>query len=183
MVDLSIRLATLIQLSVDAVLPGIDAMHKWLGAVAKVQMQAGYRPHWYTPNGLLVESFSSEADTEKFFLEMSGRTVKVNIKDGEKGGVNKKKSLSQLSADFIHSQDACFLERFVWHWSVYQHPIVTVHDCMGTTIDKVKMMRAELLDQFHRFYSEDHLANHHMWTSAGLGAAACRQTWAHWTVL
>ena len=168
-VDLAIRLAKLIQLSVDAVLPGIDALHKWLGAVAKVQMDAGYRPHWYTPNGLLVESFSSESDTEKFFLEMSGRTVKVNIKDNEKRGVNKKKSLSQLSADFIHSQDACFLERFVWHWSNYQHPIVTVHDCMGTTIDKVKMMRSELLDQFHRFYSEDHLANHHMWTERRLG--------------
>lgn len=50
------------------------------------------------------------------------------------------------------------MERFVWHWgNTYKHPIVTVHDCMATTLDNVVNMHLELHDQFYRFYSEDHL--------------------------
>ena len=63
--------------------------------------------------------------------------------------------------DFIHSMDAAFLQRFVYHWDqTYGHPLSTVHDCFGTTLEHVSMMRVELNDQWARFYSEDHLARH-----------------------
>ena len=46
------------------------------------------------------------------------------------------------------------------HWSCFDHPIQVVHDCFGTTIDHVETMQRELLDQWARFYSIDHLAEH-----------------------
>ena len=81
------------------------------------------------------------------FLELSGRRMTVGC-GLDTGGLSKKKSYNRLTADYIHSQDAAFLERFVWHWRNYKYPLVTVHDCLGTSLDKVDLMRQELNDQF-----------------------------------
>ena len=157
-VDMSAVLAKYIHLACKKVMPGIEVLHRWLVEVAKAQMREGYRPYWVTPNGLGVESYTNWARKEKYELQLSGRTVYVSVSDTENNALNPRRSTPQLSADFIHSQDAAFLQRFVWHWGhTYNHPIVTVHDCVGTTIDKVSLLRTELLDQFSRFYSEDYL--------------------------
>jgi DNA-directed RNA polymerase len=65
--------------------------------------------------------------------------------------------------------DAAFLQRFVAHWEAYQHPIATVHDCFGTTLEHVGTMRQELCDQWHRFYSVDWLTRHQGMVEAVLG--------------
>jgi DNA-directed RNA polymerase len=121
-------------------------------------MECGHRPYWMTPNGLVVQSYSTEANVKKHQLVLSGRTVKFQCNDHEGAPLDKRKSLSKLTADYVHSMDAAFLEQFVWHWGkAYHKPIVTVHDCMATTLDNVAMMRTELQDQFSRFYSTNHL--------------------------
>ena len=81
----------------------------------------------------------------------------MGIDDGE---ISSKKTYTRICADYIHSQDAAFLERFVWHWATaYKYPLYTVHDCVAVNIDKVDLLNDELRDQFCRFYSEDHLMN------------------------
>jgi len=135
-------------------MPSVGSLAAWLRSVGKVQIDCGYRPYWVTPNGLLVESYSNEANVQKHQLVLSGRTVKFQCDDHEKGTIDKRGSLTKLAADYVHSMDAAFLEQFVWHWgNAYKLPIITVHDCMATTLDNVSMMRTELQDQFSRFYS------------------------------
>ena len=157
-VELSVCLAKYIHRAVKGLLPSVGCLAGWLRAVAKVQMECGHRPYWLTPNGLLVESYSSEANVKKHQLVLSGRTVKFQCDDREGAPLDKRKSMSKLAADYVHSMDAAFLEQFVWHWgNTYNKPIITVHDCMATTLDNVSMMRTELQDQFSRFYSVSHL--------------------------
>lgn len=156
--DLSICLSKYIHSSVKGLLPSVGALSGWLREIAKAQMDRGHRPYWLTPNGLLVESYSNQSNTQKFELMLSGRTVRFQCDDKEGTPLDRRRSLTKITADFIHSMDAAFLERFVWHWgNTYKKPIVTVHDCMATTLDNVDTMRLELHDQFSRFYSEDHL--------------------------
>ena len=156
--DLSICLSKYIHQAVKGLLPSVGALSCWLRAVAKAQMDRGHRPYWLTPNGLLVESYSNSSNTQKFELVLSGRTVRFQCDDKEGTPIDRRRSLSKITADYIHSMDAAFMERFVWHWgNTYKHPIVTVHDCMATTLDNVVNMHLELHDQFYRFYSEDHL--------------------------
>lgn len=156
-VDLSKFLAAQIHIAVKELMPSIGGLHAWLTKVARAQIKAGFRPYWVTPNGMVVESYSSESYDQTYFLNMTGRRVRIRCKDTEGSPPSLKKSMGQLSADFIHSQDAAFLQRFVWHWRTYGHPIISIHDCVGTTLDNVSLMRGELQDQFARFYSEDHL--------------------------
>ena len=157
-VELSVCLAKFIHHAVKGLLPSVGDLAGWLKAVGKVQIECGHRPYWLTPNGLLVESYSSESSVKKHHLILSGRTVKFQCDDREGAPLDKRKSLIKLAADYVHSMDAAFLEQFVYHWSnTYNKPIITVHDCMGTSLDNVSMMRAELQDQFNRFYSVNHL--------------------------
>ncbi|MGB0352028.1 MAG: DNA-directed RNA polymerase [Synechococcus sp.] len=156
-VELARTLASVIHESVCELLPQVASLHRWLATVAKAQIMHGLRPHWVTPNGLVVESYRTETEEESYFLQLSGRRVQVKIRDATGQPPSRRKSMSQLSADFIHSQDAAFLERFIWHWSNYRYPMVSVHDCVATSLDKVALMRRELNDQYARFYSEDYL--------------------------
>ena len=160
--DLSICLAKYIHRTVKGLLPSVGSLSTWLRSIAKIQMDMGCRPHWYTPNGLLVQSYSRESSVKKFELVLSGRTVRFQIDDKEGTPMDKRKSLTKVTADYVHSMDAAFLQQFVYHWgNTYHNPIVTVHDCMATTLDKVAIMRRELQDQYSRFYSTDHLGFMH----------------------
>jgi DNA-directed RNA polymerase len=164
-IDLAHTLARYVHAATKEILPGIGALHKWLCAVAKIQMKQNLRPYWVTPNGLGVESYSTKKSIENIYLEVSGRNIRCCTKadDTPEGmKIDVRKSTSQLSADFCHSHDAAFIQRFIWHWGhTYKKPIVTIHDCAGTTLDNVALMRRELPDQFNRYYSEDYLGLMH----------------------
>ena len=142
-------------------LPGVNNLSKWLRECARVCLKHNKPPYWITPNGWTVLSYAQDNTLHQQYLEVSGRRMKISC-GTEDGAVNARKTYSRLCADYIHSMDAAFLQKFVWHWKSYDYPIVTVHDCIGTSLDKVALLRQELNDQFCRFYSEDWLsAMHH----------------------
>jgi DNA-directed RNA polymerase len=133
-------------------LPRVLSLNRWLSAVGRGMLAKDQRPYWHTPNGLKIESYNSITRKKRMALMLSGRTVSVQIRDGE--GEPLKGSTAHICADFIHSLDAAFLQRFVHGW---QHEIVTVHDCFATTLDKVVDMRRQLNETFRDFYRADHL--------------------------
>lgn len=139
------------------VMPGVLELQRWLVKLAQLQISKGFRPHWYTPDGLLVEVYSSLTREDEVKLVLTNRTVRVQARTNEGAPMDPKRSASGIAAHFVHSQDGAFLRKFVNHWNSYGHPISTVHDCFGTTVDKAEMMRSELNDQWHRFYSLDYL--------------------------
>lgn len=181
LVDIAHTLGKYISLAVKDCIPGAHQLHKWLVEVASLQMKHKRRPTWVTPNGLVVESYSNWRAREVYRLQVAGKLLKIDVADTTKTTVDKRRSVSQLSADFVHSQDAAFIQRFIWHWGQgLGHPIVTVHDCVGTTLDKVGLLRKELNDQFARFYSEDHLGRVQLQVAKDLGvdvpAPPCERT-------
>lgn len=139
------------------VMPGVLRLQRWLVQLAKLQMEAGYRPHWYTPDGLLVEVYHSVTSEDEVRMVLTNRTVRVQARTNEGAPIDKKRSAKGIAAHYVHSQDGAFLRKFVNHWHAYGYPISTVHDCFGTTVDKAETMRCELNDQWHRFYSLDYL--------------------------
>lgn len=156
-IKLAIVLATEAHAVSKEVMPGVLELQRWLVKVARLQMQKGYRPHWYTPDGLLVESYHSLTREDEVKLVLTNRTVKVRARTNEDTAFDPRRSAQGIAAHFVHSQDGAFLRKFVNHWHAYGYPISTVHDCFGTTVDKAETMRSELNDQWHRFYSLDYL--------------------------
>lgn len=152
--DLSVFLASIGLAAAREAMPGVNGLYRWMRDVSAVYLAAKQRPCWVTPMGLTV--FSA--------LEKTGRSGGVEwIYGGRKIRENRMTKRGYqvslgVAADFVHSYDSAFLHQFVSAWP---HAIVTVHDCFATTVDKVAIMRAELRDQWSRFYSVDHLSQLH----------------------
>ena len=160
--DLSTIMASSGWVARRMVLPQVTELSKWLTAMAKAMIAAGHKPHWHSPLGLRVESYHHEvAPDSTCSYVMAGKTVILN----QHRNVGLMPSHG-MAADFVHSYDSAFLQQFV---SVWPHQIVTVHDCFATTIDKVAIMRAELRDQWSRFYAPDHLSQLHGYVSVLTG--------------
>ena len=157
--ELARVLATQINDVVKEALPHVRDLSRWLSITAKVQMDSGLRPYFFSPNGLAVETYATESRGDRLDLNLAGRTVRLHVR--EKGTeINRRKTCSKLVPAFIHGHDAAFLQRFVTHWENYKHPIATVHDSFGTTLQHIDTMQAELNDQWARFYSVDYLNRH-----------------------
>lgn len=168
-VELGNVLASVINEVCKEAVPHARSLAKWLSKLSSMQIDAGLRPYWFTPNGMAIESWSSETVARGVKLELARTTIKVGLRDATNTGVDKAKSAKKLVPDYIHSMDAAFLQRFVSHWEAYDHPIATVHDCFGTTLEHVGTMRQELCDQWHRFYSVDWLTRHQGMVEAVVG--------------
>lgn len=168
-VELGNVLASVINDVCKEAVPHAKSLAKWLGDLARMQVDAGKRPYWFTPNGMAVESWSSDTKARSVKLELAKTTVSVALRDATNCEVHRAKSAKKLVPDYIHSMDAAFLQRFVAHWEAYQHPIATVHDCFGTTLENVGTMQQELCDQWHRFYSVDWLTRHQGMVETVLG--------------
>lgn len=149
--------------------PQVGNLARWLGKIGAMQMKQNIRPHWFTPNGLMVQSYSNVTVRDYVDLRVANRTIKVQQKDQDKTTFNVERTKRKMVPDYVHSMDAAYLQRFICHWhDTYGHPISTVHDCFGTTLDHVVTLKAELNDQWARFYSVDHLAIHKATAEASL---------------
>ena len=157
--ELAQCLASELNTVVNECLPNCRSLSKWLAKTAAIQMDAGLRPYFFSPLGLGIETWATDGKQDVVELNLAGRKLKVSVRD--KGTtINRRRTNSKLVPDFIHGHDAAFLHTFVNHWDAYKHPIATVHDCFGTTLENVATMGAELCDQWSRFYSVDYLARH-----------------------
>ena len=117
----------------------------------------------------MVQSYSNVTERDFIDLRVANRAVRVEQRDQNKKVFNVQRTKRKMVPDYVHSMDAAFLQRFVCHWhDTYGHPLSTVHDCFGTTLDHVVTMRRELNDQWARFYSVDHLQRHKEASEASL---------------
>ena len=159
-IDLSNCLAQITHQEVKAAMPHANDLSRWLNKLAGMQMDAGLRPYWFSPTGLAVECYSYEQRCDSFKLLLGSRTIRVTqrVADGQK--FDKRKSRTKLMPSYIQSFDAAFCLKFAAHWKNFNHPLSTVHDCFGTTLQYVDTMRDELCDQWARFYSKDYLTHH-----------------------
>ena len=159
-VDLADGLAHVIHHTILEVVPNVGELSSWLKVTAKLLMDKGLKSYWFTPNRLAVDTYVPQLTEQVLRLDVAGKTVTTSLFDEKHNKVNQRKTMAKLAPDFIQSMDAAFLQQFVSHWSVYGHPLATVHDCFGTTLEHVETLGMELRDQWNRFYSIDHLARH-----------------------
>ena len=160
-VDLAQVLASAAHETIKRCFPQVGNLSRWLGYIGELQMKQGIRPHWMTPNQLLIQSYSNVTEKDYIDLRIANRSVRVEQRDQDKNKFNVARTKRKMVPDFVHSMDAAFLQRFVCHWhEAYGYPLSTVHDCFGTTLDHAVTLRKELNDQWSRFYSVDHLGRH-----------------------
>jgi DNA-directed RNA polymerase len=152
--------------------PGLGSLGRWLQSLARLQIEAGMVPHWWTPDGMKVESFRQDTDLETVeLLARGGRKVRLVMSLRPDGWQEKpaklrvRKTLSAVGPDFVHSMDAAFLRHAVAGWD---GPIEVIHDCFATDLDHIGKLNQHLLRSFASFYADDHMGELHRRAGAEL---------------
>lgn len=112
---------------------------------------------WITPLGLPIQQMYLDLHTECFRLRFGGASVRYRIyvtepKEGE--DTDKKKQVSGVAPNFIHSLDATHLMMSVNACEdVYN--FTTVHDSFGTSLGEAEELRKVIRQQMVKLYSEN----------------------------
>lgn len=112
---------------------------------------------WITPLGLPVQQMYLDLHTECFRLRFGGASVRYRIyvtepKEGE--DTDKKKQVSGVAPNFIHSLDATHLMMSVNACENVSN-FTTVHDSFGTSLGEAEELREVIRQQMVKLYSEN----------------------------
>lgn len=112
---------------------------------------------WITPLGLPVQQMYLDLHTECFRLRFGGASVRYRIyvtepKEGE--DTDKKKQVSGVAPNFIHSLDATHLMMSVNACKNVSN-FTTVHDSFGTSLGEAEELRGVIRQQMVKLYSEN----------------------------
>ena len=114
---------------------------------------------WTLPTGLTIKQSYLETKSTTITLFMYSK-IKLNLKVTIKDKYDKHKQARALMPNLIHSLDATSLillyEQFISSFcSKNQTQFFSVHDCFGTTFDKVFIFKTILASVYTDLYSSD----------------------------
>lgn len=112
---------------------------------------------WNLPNGLTIRQSYLETKTTAitpFMYDKSKVNIRVTIKDK----YNKRKQVRALMPNLIHSLDGgslCLLAIKFFNNYPGMAQFYSVHDCFGTTLDKIETLKTLLASVYTDIYSDN----------------------------
>ena len=132
----------------------IKKLMKYLRNVATVLTLLGLPIIWSLPHGLTVKQSYLELKTTSIRPYMYSKT-KINIQVKNKDKYDKNHQIRALMPNLIHSLDASSLALLfdAFHKSFEVQPqFLAIHDCFGTTFDKVEILKTILASVYMDLY-------------------------------
>lgn len=134
----------------------IKNLSKYLKNIANLCYSIGLPITWNLPTGLIVSQSYLESKSTSISPFMYSKT-KLNIKVSIKGEYDKNKQIRALMPNLIHSLDATSLS-LLYESFFNTHPnpqFFSIHDCFGTTTDKVFLLKTMLASVYTDLYSSE----------------------------
>lgn len=142
--------------AVGEVVVAARAAMGWLQEVAKIVAKAGHPIYWTTPTGFVVHQEYQKDATRQIDLTFGGRTIRPSIHDDrKKPKLDRRKQVSAVSPNFVHSLDAAHLTLTVC--DCYARGIRSfsmIHDSYGTHAANASIMAQSLRETFVQMYLE-----------------------------
>ena len=134
----------------------IKKLMKYLKNIATILTLIGLPIVWTLPHGLVVRQSYLEIKSVSITPFLYSKT-KINIQITNKDKYDKKKQIRALMPNLIHSLDASSLNLLYNKFSrIYKNPqFLAIHDCFGTTVDKVFNLKSMLASVYMDIYSKD----------------------------
>ena len=133
----------------------IKKLSKYLINVATLFNSLQLPITWYLPTGLtVIQSYMQTKTTTIVPFAYSRLKLKISSKQD----YDKKKQIRALMPNLIHSLDATSLALLFSRFSKEFHEpqFFSIHDCFGTTADKVFLLKTLLASVYTDIYSENH---------------------------
>ena len=141
------------------VVKAVEGM-KYLQDLAKLICKGSNVVTWVTPNGLPVQQNYMEVKQQVFQMRISGAKHRFYNQE-ETGNIDSRGQAQGIAPNFIHSMDACHLQRVVVaSYDVGNRNFAMIHDSFGTDIAHAGKLFKIIREQFVRLYeNQNHLKN------------------------
>jgi DNA-directed RNA polymerase len=134
----------------------VKKLMKYLRNIATVLTILGLPIVWSLPHGLIIKQSYLETKSTSIRPFLYSK-VKINIQVVNKERLDRAKQVRALMPNLIHSLDATSMSLLYKNfYEFYNEPqFLSVHDCFGTTLDKVDTLKTMLASIYMDMYSND----------------------------
>lgn len=135
----------------------IKKLIKYLANIATALTLLGLPIVWFLPHGLVVRQSYLEVKSTSIRPFVYSK-AKINIQVVNKDALDKLKQIRAFMPNLIHSLDASSMSLLYnkFHLMYKQPQFFSIHDCFGTTLDKVDLLKTMLASVYMDIYSHDH---------------------------
>ena len=135
----------------------INKLIKYLRNIAKLFNTLNLPIYWSLPSGLNI--YQSYLQSKSVTISpFAYNKIKLNLKVSSRDKLDHNKQLRALMPNLIHSLDAYSMTELYYTLSSKFDEVqfYSIHDCFGTTTDKVECLKSLLVYVYVDLYSEDH---------------------------
>jgi hypothetical protein len=152
------ELAHAIFKAIEHMVPKASAVRSFLEELAERARAERKFVHWTTPMGFPARNEYHPPKIERISTTINGRRRQTNFVTGDKPGVAKNVA-TKITANFVHSIDACHLQMVALAAAKEHIPMVSIHDCFGCLAPHADRVNAIIREQFVVLHKRHNLLN------------------------
>jgi len=133
---------------IEEMMSAAKEVRNFLEKIAKVYTECNKSMRWETPLGLpVLNAYYEPLPPQRFSVTIAGKRRRANLITGDTDDVDDG-AWRKITANFVHSSDACHLHMVANATAEEAIPLVTIHDCFGTTAPHAKRLNEIIREQF-----------------------------------
>lgn len=133
------------------VVKAVEGM-SWMQSIAREISKNGEAIAWMSPNGLPIQQNKFETDMIPFKLRFSGVNTRIYLPK-ETGNIDKRGQVQAISPNFIHSMDACHMQRVInSEYEKGNKNFFMIHDSFGTDLAHANSLFNTIRDELVKMY-------------------------------
>ena len=136
---------------IEELMPAAKTLRNFLEKIAKVYTECNKPMRWETLLGLLVLNAYYEPIIDTISVKIDGKRRRTELITGDTDDIHTKANTS-VTANFVHSFDACHLHMVANAVAKEAIPLVPIHDCYGFLAPHAKRGNEVIREQFVELY-------------------------------
>jgi DNA-directed RNA polymerase len=141
------KLARAVYDVIEEQMPAAKTLRSFLEKIAKVCTKHNRVLRWGTPLGLPVVNAYYKPIIKPVSVKIEGKRRRNNLIVGETKDISSTAKTS-ITANFVHSSDACYLHAVANATAKEAIPLVTIHDCYGAIAPHARRSNEIVREQF-----------------------------------
>jgi DNA-directed RNA polymerase len=134
-------------------MPAAKTLRNFLENIAKVYTECNEIVGWETSLPVL-NAYYEALEPQTISVTLGGRRRQTDLIPGDGDDVDDD-AWRKITANFVHSTDACHLHMVVNAMTNEAIPSVTIHDCYGSIAPHAKRSNQIMREQFVRLHEND----------------------------
>lgn len=133
------------------VVKAVEGM-SWMQSIAREISKNGEAIAWMSPNGLPIQQNKFETEMIPFKLRFSGANTRIYLPK-ESGNIDKRGQIQAISPNFIHSMDACHMQRVInSEYEKGNKNFFMIHDSFGTDLAHANSLFNTIREEIVKMY-------------------------------